>query len=546
MSQHGFPERLSNTSKGLQEDMSSQTMEVLVETLTGTAFEITVSPSDTIFDIKSKIYRVEGIPISQQHLVYNLKELEDARSLREQSVCDGAKLRLVLGLRGGPVATRRLPPPEPWHDIERMLASKSGECSSGGSGSGSGCKVTVVVFREGERVNMLRVRENKDGTYSHLDTAKYSSSLSHLAECERDEGHSTGGELVADMMHDNALTMTKMMQLRHRMLKLNASRPSHVKRDIQKTRSEEFLSVASLLDDPALEEGRFRRYDCFSGSVLPCRTDSDPNIPDADDTARLKLSEALSGSILVKREAGEGRGQGDVDTPLAADSLPALHADYGPLVVGESSGWRARGFGSSSQLAGGLAGSLAGGPVAGSSSALHVRTRRSARSSPPLSDALFSSSTSDLEHLKRNRILPALSRHRNREHLHLSDDRLDTPPPDSLAPSLAPLNKEVGSERRQRRIDKITEMEQRFKEDKEVSQEKEKSTEEKKKIKIRCAFCKKRLSIATVHTCRCGAELCAPHRYSEVHGCAYDYKGHALDALRRENPLVSAPKLPKI
>ncbi|XP_022123714.2 AN1-type zinc finger protein 4 isoform X2 [Pieris rapae] len=521
MSQHGFPERLSNTSKGLQEDMSSQTMEVLVETLTGTAFEITVSPSDTIFDIKSKIYRVEGIPISQQHLVYNLKELEDARSLREQSVCDGAKLRLVLGLRGGPVATRRLPPPEPWHDIERMLASKSGECSSGVSGAGSGCKVTVVVFREGERVNMLRVRENKDGTYSHLDTAKYSSSLSHLAECERDEAHSTGGELVADMMHDNALTMTKMMQLRHRMLKLNASRPSHVKRDIQKTRSEEFLSVASLLDDPALEEGRFRR-------------------------ARLKLSEALSGSILVKREAGEGRGQGDVDTPLAADSLPALHADYGPLVVGESSGWRARGFGSSSQLAGGLTGSLAGGPVAGSSSALHVRTRRSARSSPPLSDALFSSSTSDLEHLKRNRILPALSRHRNREHLHLSDDRLDTPPADSLAPSLAPLNKEVGSERRQRRIDKITEMEQRFKEDKDVSQEKEKGSEEKKKIKIRCAFCKKRLSIATVHTCRCGAELCAPHRYSEVHGCAYDYKGHALDALRRENPLVSAPKLPKI
>lgn len=60
MSQHGYPERLSNTSKGFQEDVSSQTMEVLVETLTGTAFEITVSPSDTIFDIKSKIYRVEG------------------------------------------------------------------------------------------------------------------------------------------------------------------------------------------------------------------------------------------------------------------------------------------------------------------------------------------------------------------------------------------------------------------------------------------------------------------------------------------------------
>ncbi|VVC95852.1 unnamed protein product [Leptidea sinapis] len=125
MSQHGYPERLSNSSKGFQEDVQSQqTMEVLVETLTGTAFEITVSPFDTVFDIKSKIYRVEGIPVSQQHLVYNLRELEDGLSLRDQSISDGAKLRLVLGLRGGPVATRRLPPPEPWHDLERLFAPK--------------------------------------------------------------------------------------------------------------------------------------------------------------------------------------------------------------------------------------------------------------------------------------------------------------------------------------------------------------------------------------------------------------------------------------
>lgn len=60
MSQHGCGERLSY-SKGFQEEGGNQsTMEVLVETLTGTAFEMTVSPSDTIFAIKSKICRVEG------------------------------------------------------------------------------------------------------------------------------------------------------------------------------------------------------------------------------------------------------------------------------------------------------------------------------------------------------------------------------------------------------------------------------------------------------------------------------------------------------
>ncbi|XP_028172387.1 zinc finger A20 and AN1 domain-containing stress-associated protein 4-like, partial [Ostrinia furnacalis] len=59
--------------------------------------------------------------------------------------------------------------------------------------------------------------------------------------------------------------------------------------------------------------------------------------------------------------------------------------------------------------------------------------------------------------------------------------------------------------------------------------------------RLRCAWCRKRLTIATKHTCRCGTDYCAPHRYAEVHGCAYDYKAGA-PAL---TPLA-APKLPKI
>lgn len=53
-----------------------------------------------------------GIPVSQQHLVYNLRELADGASLRDHGVAAGARLRLVLALRGGPVTTRRPPPPE--------------------------------------------------------------------------------------------------------------------------------------------------------------------------------------------------------------------------------------------------------------------------------------------------------------------------------------------------------------------------------------------------------------------------------------------------
>ncbi|XP_063625711.1 uncharacterized protein LOC134797415 [Cydia splendana] len=609
MSQHGCPERLSNRSKGFPDESAGQaTMEVLVETLTGTAFEMTVSPSDTIFAIKSKIFRVEGIPVSQQHLVYNLKELEDAASLRALGISDGARLRLVLGMRGGPISTRRLPPPptEPWRDIERLLDSNRDEAWSH---SGAGCKVTVLVFRDGERVNMLRVRENRDGSIQHRDH-DYASPLCHSTEpTARDTA--TGGA------RDNAVTMNKMMELRRRMETLSVRRRADSKAEIQKTRSEETLSVPSLLDDgayractPALyddfrdgrlfddcrdgrlfddcrdgrlfddcprdvrlyedcpregrlyedcpRDGRYTRLDLDCAfdryTLLPpigSRTDSDQSVDRIQevDSERL-MSDALAGSILVKRRDREEEAileeclegvESLRDSPqlAAGDLAPIPAAEYGPLVGG---GWRARPFGSHGQLA---PPPLPLPPLAPLGAAAHSASSLQLQPHPPLEDALFSSSTSDLETLTRNRMLP-LSRHRNREHLHLSDEGLDV--------SHRPRNLEVGSERRQRRIKKIAELENsrlfRFGDSfEDVVQEVEKEPEKKeiKKIaRIRCGFCKKRLSIATVHKCRCGAEFCAPHRYAEVHGCLYDYKANAHQYLQRANPLVSAPKLPKI
>lgn len=67
-----------------------------------------------------------------------------------------------------------------------------------------------------------------------------------------------------------------------------------------------------------------------------------------------------------------------------------------------------------------------------------------------------------------------------------------------------------------------------------------------KKARTRCALCNKRLNITTIHNCRCGGIFCAQHRYSEVHGCQYDYKTEGRKILEQANPLVAATKLPKI
>lgn len=49
-----------------------------------------------------------GIPINQQHLIYNQKELNDATEVKDIPLVKGSRLKLVLGLKGGPVSARRV------------------------------------------------------------------------------------------------------------------------------------------------------------------------------------------------------------------------------------------------------------------------------------------------------------------------------------------------------------------------------------------------------------------------------------------------------
>ncbi|KAL5201764.1 hypothetical protein ABZP36_036118 [Zizania latifolia] len=58
----------------------------------------------------------------------------------------------------------------------------------------------------------------------------------------------------------------------------------------------------------------------------------------------------------------------------------------------------------------------------------------------------------------------------------------------------------------------------------------------------RCSRCRKRVGL-TGFRCRCGYLFCGEHRYSDRHGCSYDYKTAARDAIARDNPVVRAAKI---
>eukprot|EP00094_Tigriopus_californicus_P006746 TCALIF_06497-PA protein Name:"Similar to ZFAND4 AN1-type zinc finger protein 4 (Homo sapiens)" AED:0.40 eAED:0.42 QI:122/1/0.5/1/1/1/2/0/145 len=94
------------------DDINDDVIEICVESLVGTIFEMRLSKYETIGSIKSRLHRLEGIPKSQMHLLHLGKELEDAPSLFEYHIESGSTLKLILALRGGPINTRRIPVPQ--------------------------------------------------------------------------------------------------------------------------------------------------------------------------------------------------------------------------------------------------------------------------------------------------------------------------------------------------------------------------------------------------------------------------------------------------
>lgn len=62
--------------------------------------------------------------MGQQHLLYNQKELSDATEMKDIPLSKGSRLKLVLGMKGGPVSARRvvtLPDYDSWFDLNDII-----------------------------------------------------------------------------------------------------------------------------------------------------------------------------------------------------------------------------------------------------------------------------------------------------------------------------------------------------------------------------------------------------------------------------------------
>jgi len=86
---------------GGNEGSGGTSKQIFIKTLQGKTLTLDVSDDDTIQSVKNKIFEKEGIPVDQQRLVFNGKQLEDDKTIGEYNIQAESNIHLVLRLRGG-------------------------------------------------------------------------------------------------------------------------------------------------------------------------------------------------------------------------------------------------------------------------------------------------------------------------------------------------------------------------------------------------------------------------------------------------------------
>jgi hypothetical protein len=81
--------------------MSSPTMNIVIKSLTGKTTPQRVRISDTIKSVKEQIVDKDHIPLDQQILIFEGKQLKNERTLSYYNINEGSIIWIVLKLRGG-------------------------------------------------------------------------------------------------------------------------------------------------------------------------------------------------------------------------------------------------------------------------------------------------------------------------------------------------------------------------------------------------------------------------------------------------------------
>ncbi|XP_017924607.1 AN1-type zinc finger protein 4 isoform X4 [Manacus vitellinus] len=579
-----------------------ETMELFIETLTGTCFELRVSPFETVISVKAKIQRLEGIPVSQQHLIWNNTELKDDYCLNDYNISEGCTLKLVLAMRGGPVNTRRVPVKDPIREMaEYMDPARDKTWEKGPSNK----QVTFLVYREGDRLNFFRVVDRGDGTLTPLSESLSSGSVYNLYADDEDE---TEASPSGQQIIENSITMNKMKLLKAKMENMNLSkkpkktvkvkprppitpRPSsgsvaaarhrflrvlpHIGQSClpppgnlhQSESSQNALSALATLATAGrtmpstanhfLKEDDTWQSNSWSQPVGSIRLP--PKISRVElENAKLPINSVLTpvSSLPVNSE----KASENVTSASEEDALL-----FPNLTNGELYGTEEEHLPESDAFA-----FLTEGSTAEQCSEIYDMGKVNPELELPDGDKeskvveqhrkpigkVLSTATTETGLLRTRELSP-------QKNLLLSPLRYSAQAAchSSLKPQAQPRCFEAGNLRSAASSNVLQSLESAHglgmngsmaAVGKRVAGEATHLPpvngliQAKKKITKHCFLCGKKTGLATSYECRCGNNFCATHRYAETHTCTYDYKSAGRRYLQETNPIVSAPKLPKI
>lgn len=624
-------------------------MELYIETLTGTFFELRVSPFETIMSVKAKIQRLEGIPIGQQHLIWQSIELEDDYCLHDYSIHDGATLKLVLAMRGGPINTRRIPMEDPTlREMAEYVEANRDEIWEKIPGNR---QVTLLVFREGDQLNFFRVVDRGDGTLTPLSESLSGASMYNFDDQEEEEEAPP-----KEKLEENEQLKEKMKQLRGKMEKLTLTKKP--KKKVPRPPSSEHSSCSRGARRRQIPgSGRTVTHNLNRNLCLPPVGHHSAYSPE-EQPAAIEISnkdEMISGGVMgqnmaaslnhnlgsgllnynelettsdhntshsAKSARSRSRQMMVENTELSASRLGILSSvKEDSAIVHESelaAEWREGMKMTKGEDSENVKTDLLGSNTCTPSSKLRDLHRLSS-----LQDTVTKKKDVTLENYKDTLQPPSTSKSKQKMKGDLTIENLKEvlgrPPTTSKDVTLESLQESLGrpttssrfkglDRRKEFTLESLSTSEARAMSGllRQASLEKIGSSrignfapsgsksrlgnyalgntsqegriispeerllsahlqrvnsrdgrmlspshrlppvKSKKKATKRCFVCGKKTGLATSYMCRCGNNFCASHRYAESHDCTFDYKTEGRKLLEQSNPVVSAPKLPKI
>jgi len=564
-------------------------MEIFIETLTGTAFVLRVSPFETIMSVKAKIQRQEGVPLSQQHLIWQHTELEDDYCLHDYSIPEGATLKMVLAMRGGPINTRRVPMDDPaLREMAEYMEANREELME--KIPGNNHQVTLLLYRDGDQLKFCRFLDMGDGTLTPLSESLSGASVCNQYEDEDDDDEFTG---TKEKLDENDKTKEKMTALRNKMESLALNKKPKKKHHV--------VCRTSSCGRPS-SRGRLRHVASPTKTSSPVPRLNSKHVP-LPPVGQTMTSSALPPATGLDMAEGSTTGFGSDDCVLSTSlsakyrRLPSVQEDQcissssqgddpSPTVdvasletllqrTQLSGSSRHRGdqkLGGKEEVKPDIAPAPASRPRSSNLQpsdltleALREFTSRAPSSSKTLERLL------NYEHLPRpptstkpDKEPRPVSKISNIERMSQSEargllrqaslERLGSSKLTSLVGNGAksrgfPLVKDAAGRIQTpegRMVSaRLSRMSANHDGRKSPTTTRLPPVKQKKKFK-RCFVCAKKTGLATSYQCRCGNNFCATHRYAEAHNCNYDYKTEGRKLLENSNPVVAAPKLPKI